>query len=80
MPSRGRLLDMSRLHSDDVYSRSVDTQIMRLRRKLEAGSQNRQYVVTKRGPGYRFGVPVETGVLTTLRMQSPHPSARRPPA
>ena len=51
---------MSRLHSDDAYNRSVETQIMRLRRKLEAGSQNRQYVVTKRGAGYRFGVPVET--------------------
>src|SRR6202011_5829551 len=33
--SRDQLLDMSRLHSDDVYNRSVNTQILRLRRKLE---------------------------------------------
>jgi len=33
--SRHELLDMSRLHNDDVYNRSVNTQVMRLRRKLE---------------------------------------------
>ena len=35
MLSRDQLLDLSRLHSDEVYNRSVDTQIMRLRRKIE---------------------------------------------
>jgi hypothetical protein len=33
--SRDQLLDMSRLHNDDVHNRSVDAQIMRLRRKIE---------------------------------------------
>jgi two-component system, OmpR family, response regulator len=58
--SRDQLLDMSRLHSDDVYSRSVNTQVMRLRRKLEADPTNPRYIRTERGAGYQFGVPVET--------------------
>jgi DNA-binding response OmpR family regulator len=58
--SRDQLIDMSRLHSDDVYNRSVDTQIMRLRRKLEAGRAKPGYIVTERGAGYMFVAAVET--------------------
>src|SRR5438105_1665445 len=58
--SRDQLIDMSRLHSDDVYNRSVDTQIMRLRRKLEIDPAKPRYIRTERGAGYLFGVPVET--------------------
>jgi len=58
--SRDQLLDMSRLHSDDVYSRSVDTQIMRLRRKLEIDPARPRYIQTERGVGYMFGAAVET--------------------
>src|SRR4051794_37381681 len=58
--SRDQLLDMSRLHGDDVYNRSVDTQIMRLRRKLEAGRAKPGYILTERGAGYMFGVAVDT--------------------
>ena len=57
--SRDQLLDMSRLHGDDVYNRSVNTQIMRLRRKLESDPANPGYILTERGAGYAFGVPVE---------------------
>jgi len=57
--SRDLLLDMSRLHSDDVYNRSVNTQILRLRRKLEPNAANPTYIRTERGAGYMFGVPVE---------------------
>jgi len=56
--SRDLLLDMSRLHSDDVYNRSVNTQIMRLRHKLEADPAKPRYIVTERGVGYVFSVPV----------------------
>jgi len=56
--SRDQLLDMSRLHSDDIYNRSVDTQILRLRRKLERGSGTARYILTERGAGYVFNVPV----------------------
>src|ERR1700687_1905635 len=57
--SRDQLLDMSRLHSDDVYNRSVNTQILRLRRKLEADPANPSVIRTERGAGYLFSVPVE---------------------
>src|SRR5467141_2423473 len=57
--TRDQLLDMSRLHSDDVYNRSVNTQILRLRRKLEADPRKPRYICTERGSGYLFGVPVD---------------------
>jgi DNA-binding response OmpR family regulator len=57
--SRDQLLDMSRLHGDDVYNRSVNTQILRLRRKLEGDPAAPGYIRTERGTGYCFGVPVE---------------------
>ncbi len=58
--SRDQLLDMSRLHGDDIYNRSVDTQVMRLRRKLETDPARTQYIQTERGAGYMFRVAVET--------------------
>jgi DNA-binding response OmpR family regulator len=58
--SRDQLLDLSRLHNDEVYNRSVDVQIMRLRRKIEADAAQPRYIRTERGVGYLFGVPVET--------------------
>jgi DNA-binding response OmpR family regulator len=58
--SRDQLIDLSRLHNDEVYNRSIDVQIMRLRRKLEHDVRNPRYIVTERRVGYTFGVPVET--------------------
>jgi two-component system OmpR family response regulator len=58
--TRDQLLDMSRLHNDDVYNRTVNTQVMRLRRKLETDSTRPRYIRTERGVGYVFSVPVET--------------------
>jgi two-component system, OmpR family, response regulator len=58
--TRDQLLDMSRLHSDDIYNRSVDTQVMRLRRKLEIDVAQPRYIQTERGAGYVFGVAVDT--------------------
>src|SRR5213083_2461330 len=58
--SRDQLLDLSRLHNDEVYNRSVDVQIMRLRRKIEKEPAEPRYIRTERGAGYLFGVPVET--------------------
>jgi len=57
--SRVQILDMSRLHGDDVYNRSVNTQILRLRRKLEADPRNPRYICTERSVGYIFNVRVE---------------------
>lgn len=58
--SRDQLLDLSRLHNDEVYNRSIDVQIMRLRRKIEKDTAKPRYIQTERGAGYQFGVPVET--------------------
>ena len=57
--SRMQLLELSRLHDDEVYNRAVDMQIMRLRRKLGENSARPRCIVTVRGTGYRMGVRVE---------------------
>ncbi len=58
--SRDQLLDLSRLHNDEVYNRAVDLQIMRLRRKIESDPAKPRYIRTERGNGYVFSVNVET--------------------
>jgi two-component system, OmpR family, response regulator len=56
--NRDQLLDLSRLHSTEVYDRSIDVQILRLRRKIEVDPGNPQLIRTERGAGYVFCVPV----------------------
>ncbi|HUP06348.1 MAG TPA: response regulator [Caldimonas sp.] len=57
---REQLLDLSRLHgADEVYDRSVDVSILRLRRKIEPDPARPQFIKTERGAGYVFNVPVE---------------------
>lgn len=58
--SRDQLLDLSRLHNAEVYDRTVDVQVLRLRRKIEADPFHPRLVVTERGAGYRFDTPVQT--------------------
>ncbi len=57
--SRDQLLEASRLHGAEVYDRSIDVQIVRLRRKLALGPDSPQYIQTKRGAGYMFEAQVE---------------------
>src|SRR5262247_1903457 len=57
--SRDQLLDMSRLHNAEVYDRSIDIQILRLRRKIEADPAHPKFIITERGSGYVFSVPVQ---------------------
>ena len=57
--SRDQLLELSRLHNDEVYNRSIDVQILRLRRKIEQDPAHPRYIRTERGAGYRFAAPVE---------------------
>jgi two-component system OmpR family response regulator len=52
--SRDQLLDLSRLRSTEVYDRSIDVQILRLRRKIEADPARPELIKTERGLGYRF--------------------------
>ena len=56
--TRDQLLEMSRLHSTEVYDRSIDVQIMRLRRKIEVDPSNPTFIRTERGVGYFFDAPV----------------------
>jgi DNA-binding response OmpR family regulator len=57
--SREQLLDLSRLYGAEVYDRSIDVQVLRLRRKIEANPAMPQYIKTERGAGYVFSVAVE---------------------
>lgn len=58
--SRDQLLELSRLHSAEVYDRAIDVQVLRLRRKIEADHGKPALIVTERGAGYRFNASVET--------------------
>jgi two-component system OmpR family response regulator len=59
MLTRDQLLDLSRLHSTQVYDRSIDVQILRLRRKIEVDASAPQFIKTERGVGYYFDAPVK---------------------
>ena len=58
--SREQLLELSRLHDDEVYDRSVDVQVGRLRRKIEPAGAGGKLIRTERGAGYVFTAAVET--------------------
>jgi DNA-binding response OmpR family regulator len=57
--TRDQLLELSRLHSTEVYDRSIDVQILRLRRKIEADPSHPKLIRTERGVGYYFDAPVK---------------------
>jgi DNA-binding response OmpR family regulator len=56
--SREHLLQATRMH-EDVFDRSIDVQILRLRRKLEPDPSAPRVIQTERGVGYVFAIPVE---------------------
>jgi two-component system OmpR family response regulator len=56
--TRDQLLDLSRLHNAEVYDRSIDVQILRLRRKIEVDPAHPQFIITERGAGYVFASEV----------------------
>jgi DNA-binding response OmpR family regulator len=55
--SREYLLQATRLHEDN-FDRSIDVQVLRLRRKLEADPKAPRVIKTERGVGYVFAIPV----------------------
>ena len=57
--SRQQLLDSSRLHNDEVYDRSIDVQVGRLRKKLATNGLLPPLIRTERGAGYVFTATVE---------------------
>ena len=56
--SREHLLQATRVH-EDVFDRSIDVQILRLRRKLEIDPRAPRIIQTERGVGYVLALPVE---------------------
>ena len=57
--TREQLLSMSRLHEAEVYDRSIDVQVRRLRLKIEVDPANPLLIMTERGAGYRLASDVE---------------------
>ena len=56
--SREHLLQATRVHQD-IFGRSIDVQVSRLRRKLEIDVGQPQMIQTESGIGYVFSLPVE---------------------
>ncbi|MBB4287884.1 response regulator [Roseospira goensis] len=57
--SREQLLDLARGHNAALTDRSIDTQVSRLRRKIEADPKDPYLLKTVWGGGYVLAVPVE---------------------
>ena len=57
--SRDFLLDATRGREAGPFDRTVDVQVGRLRRKLEAAAEGAQIIKSVRGAGYILAVPVE---------------------
>jgi two-component system OmpR family response regulator len=56
--SREQLLQATRMR-EDIFDRSIDVQVLRLRRKLETEASAPRAIQTERGVGYFFALPVE---------------------
>jgi two-component system OmpR family response regulator len=60
--SRDQLLDLTSGRSPGVFDRSIDNQVSRLRRKIEADPRNPELIKTVWGGGYTFTADVEGGL------------------
>ncbi|HEX2018569.1 MAG TPA: response regulator [Aurantimonas sp.] len=58
--SREQLIAATRMHDEEVFDRSIDVLILRLRRKLESDPSNPRLIKTERGVGYLLTADVET--------------------
>jgi two-component system OmpR family response regulator len=57
--TRDQILEASRVYDNEVYDRSIDVQVLRLRRKIESDPSQPRFILTERGVGYTFNSPVE---------------------
>lgn len=57
--SRDQLLDLTRSHGGDVFDRTIDVLVLRLRRKIEPNPHAPHLIRTERGAGYVFDTVVE---------------------
>ena len=56
--TRDQLLDLTRADGTEVFDRSIDVLILRLRRKIEANPKEPRIIKTERGAGYVFDAKV----------------------
>jgi two-component system, OmpR family, response regulator len=56
--TRDQLLDLAHGRMSEAIDRSIDVQISRLRRKIEADPQDPAFIKTIRNEGYFFAIPV----------------------
>ena len=59
--NRDQLLDLTQGREATLFDRSIDNQISRLRRKIEADTRNPQLIQTVWGGGYLFAADVARG-------------------
>ena len=57
--TREQLLDLTKGREAQLFDRSIDNQISRLRRKVEADPKNPRIILTQWGGGYVFAAEVE---------------------
>jgi len=57
--SREQLLERTHSYEADVFDRTIDVLILRLRRKIEPNPQAPKFIRTERGAGYVFDADVE---------------------
>jgi two-component system, OmpR family, response regulator len=57
--TREQLLQATRVH-ENIFDRSIDVQILRLRRKLREDADAPRLILTERGVGYLFAPPVQS--------------------
>jgi two-component system OmpR family response regulator len=57
--SREQLLERTHSYEADVFDRTIDVLILRLRRKIEPNPQAPRFIRTERGAGYLFDADVE---------------------
>ena len=57
--TRDQLLDLTKGREAQLFDRSVDNQISRLRRKIERDPKNPKIIVTEWGGGYHFTAALE---------------------
>jgi two-component system OmpR family response regulator len=57
--TREQLIDYARGSGHEVFDRSIDVQISRIRRKIEVNARSPEIIRTVRNAGYIFTVPVE---------------------
>jgi len=59
--NRDQLMELSKGREWAAYDRAIDTQVGRLRKKIEADADNPSLIKTVRGAGYIFAVSVTPG-------------------